>query len=71
MIRVRSLSRAPGAQAFAIAIVVAVLMAFVAIGGYELGISRAQSHSLVVQPSAVQPAASPAPEAPPITGFQP
>lgn len=71
MIQVRSLSRAPGAQAFAIAVVVAALMAVVAIGSYEVGISRAQSHSPVAQPSAVQPAPSTVPDAPPITGFQP
>ena len=71
MIQVRSLGRAPRAQAFAIAVVAAALMALAAIGGYEIGISRAQSNSLVGQPSAVQPAASPAPDAPPITGFQP
>lgn len=71
MIQIRERPRTAGAQAFATAVVAAALMALAAIGGYEIGIARAQSHSLVVQPSAVQPAASTAPDAPPITGFQP
>lgn len=71
MIQVRSLSRAPGAQALVIAVVVAALMLVVAIGSYEVGLSRAQSHSLVVQPSAAQPTPRTLPDAPPVTGFQP
>jgi hypothetical protein len=50
------------------------LLALAAVGGYELGSSRAQSHSFVAQPSMVQPAAPAAGtthDAPPDTGFQP
>jgi len=74
MIQIRERSRTAGAQAFAMAVVVAALMALAAVGGYEIGSSRAQSHSFVVQPSTVEPAAQATgtpPDAPPVTGFQP
>ena len=74
MIQIRDRSRTLGAQAFAMAAVVVALVALAAAGGYEIGSSRAQSHSFVAQPSTVQPAAPAAgttQDAPPITGFQP
>ena len=54
MIRIREQSRTAGAQAFAMAVVVGSLMALAAVGGYEIGSSREQSNSFVVQPSTVQ-----------------
>jgi len=71
---IRERSRTLGAQAFAMAVAVAALVGLAAVGGYEIGSSRAQSHSFVVQPSAVQPAppaASTTQDAHPVTGFQP
>jgi hypothetical protein len=71
MIQIRERSRTAHAQTFAMAVVVAALMALAAVGGYEIGSARAQSHSLVVQPLAAKPAPSAPQDAPPVTGFQP
>ena len=70
MIQIRARSRTRGAQVLAMAVSVAALLTLTAIGIYEIGVSRAQSHSLVVQPSTVQPLVSTTP-APPMTGLQP
>jgi hypothetical protein len=74
MIQIRDRGRTLGAQAFAMAAVVVALVALAAAGGYEIGSSRAQSHSFVAQPSTVLPAAPAAgttQNGPPTTGFQP
>lgn len=71
MVQIRARNRFLGAQASAMAAVVAALMALAAIGGYEIGLSRAQSDSSVAQPSAAHSTPSPAPDAPPTTGFIP
>ena len=71
MVQIQARSKVLGARGFAMTGVVAAVMALAAIGGYAIGISRAQSDSSVVQPAAAHSTPSPAPDAPPITGFVP